>query len=84
MTHKTSDPNWLYVYEERLAILCGAARPTLEQMEIAATEADEYVASRKSPPAPGKGQVQGRSTSETRPATGQSGESNASQSDLLL
>jgi len=37
------DPEWLYRYTERLAMLCPVGEPTPEQIEIAKREADEAV-----------------------------------------
>ena len=34
---------WKYRYMERIAILCGSGEPTVEQIQLAAKEADEAV-----------------------------------------
>ncbi len=35
--------DWMYVYRERLGILCGSAKPTAEQREIAEANANSWL-----------------------------------------
>lgn len=35
--------DWIYVYRERLGILCGSAKPTAEQCEIAEANANSWL-----------------------------------------
>lgn len=35
--------DWMYVYRERLGILCGSAKPTAEQREIAEVNANSWL-----------------------------------------
>lgn len=43
MTTDELAAEWRYRYEERLGILCGGEKPTLEQEKIAHREADDAV-----------------------------------------
>lgn len=36
------NPEWAYIFTERLAIMCGDGVPTDEQIALAKREADEY------------------------------------------
>lgn len=43
MTEPELQAEWLYLYTERLGILCADAKPTPEQSAMAAQEANEAV-----------------------------------------
>ena len=43
MTDEQLSVEWTYRYTERLGILCGASEPTVEQIQLAAKEADDAV-----------------------------------------
>lgn len=42
------NPEWVYIFTERLAIMCGDGVPTDEQFELAKKEAHDYISKTQS------------------------------------